>query len=89
MSYKVPPRTSFIELWGSVGWGYANYTVTFTPAPPFNPPNGPYAPFSPYYSPWQVLSFTVLDPTVTYTLTVDTVSDGTMEIYGVEFFTDK
>ncbi|WOO84372.1 uncharacterized protein LOC62_06G007896 [Vanrija pseudolonga] len=89
VTYKVPPRTSFIELWGTAGWGFANYTVTFTPTPPFSPPNGPYVPFSPYYSPNQVLSFTVLDPSITYSLRVDTVSDGTMEVYAVQYFTDN
>lgn len=85
MSYKVPKNTSYIEVWGSTGWNFSNYSVTLTPPPPFNPPVFNYSASTPYYVSAYTLSWAILDPSVNYTLEYKTYG-GPAEVWQIQYF---
>lgn len=88
LHYTVPLRTTFLEVYGSIGSGFGSYTLNFSPDPPFSPPTGSYTANSPYYAPWQLLGFGILHPNVGYMLMIEVKSNAWVEIYGVEYMTD-
>lgn len=88
LQYVLPKRTSYVEVWGSTGWGFANYTVTLTPSPPFNPPVITYSANTAYYVPAYILSWAILDPNVDYVLEFKS-SGGWSEVYNVQYFLAK
>ncbi|WOO84375.1 uncharacterized protein LOC62_06G007898 [Vanrija pseudolonga] len=85
-NFVLPKRTSYVEVWGSTGWGFANYTVTITPSPPFNPPVITYSAQTAYYVPVYILSSAILDPAVDYQVEYKCFGGGTAEIYNVQYF---
>lgn len=89
LQVDVPARASFVELYGSIGAEFADYTITFTPPPQFSPPATLYSANSLYYAPWVVLGFAVLDPAVNYTLRLESVTDGRLEVYNLAYLTAK
>ncbi|WOO84371.1 uncharacterized protein LOC62_06G007895 [Vanrija pseudolonga] len=88
LHFKIPAGTTFFEIYGSIGFGFSDYTLTISPVPPFNP-GASYTANSPYYAPWQLLGFAVLDPNVSdYMIMIEVSSNAWIEIYGVEYMTD-
>ncbi|KAL1406813.1 hypothetical protein Q8F55_006222 [Vanrija albida] len=86
LRYTLPPRTAYVEVWGSTGWQFANYTVTLTPPPPFNPPVLTYVANTAFYVPAYILSWAILDPKVDYVLEFKAVSGGWSEVWNVQYF---
>lgn len=84
----VPKRVAYVEVWGSTGWGFDNYTVTVTPTPPFNPPVITYSAETAYYVPGYILSSAILDPSVDYQIEYKSFG-GTAEICNVQYFLAK
>lgn len=88
IKYILPQRTAYVEVWGSTGWGFADYTVIITPPPPFNPPTGPYSANTAYYVPGYILSWAILDPSVDYILEYKAFG-GVAEVWNVQYFYSK
>lgn len=72
-----------------VGPGYGNYAVTIIPDPPFSPPVITYSANKPYYGMPQALSWSILNPSVNYTLEFKAFGGGHITVTDVVYYLSK
>lgn len=79
MSFDIPANTAIALLYGTVGYGYGDYSITVQPTPYNSPSNVTLNGHSPWLGLNSVTFFAALDPTVQYKLIIDYLGNSTQQ----------